>query len=298
MKLAIHGRGLDSDRIPDIVNLIGFAYKRGATILYSEPLLHEIEGQGIDHPAGDVFDLSQPLSRPRCDLLLVLGGDGTFLSSLGIVQDSGIPVVGINYGRLGFLTAAEAGAGESLLEEVLDGKYTVVGRPVLSVRGLSQPLPADFYPYALNEIAVSGLHQGLVGVTVSIDGRKLPEFWADGLLIATQTGSTAYSLSLGGPIVLPGADVMVVSPIAPHNLNVRPMVVPLSAAIDIQVTPVRGGITVSADNHAAELLPGSSFRVQRAPFDLQCINLTDNSFINALRTKLHWGEDFRNANEA
>lgn len=297
MKLAIHASDLDSDRIQDVVNLIWFAYKRGATISYSEPLLRRIEAHEIDHPEGWMFDFEKPPVSSDCDLLLVLGGDGTFLSSLRIVRDSGIPVVGINYGRLGFLTAAEAGAGESLLEEVLYGKYTILGRPVLSVQGLFQPLPPDFYPYALNEIAVSGLHRGLVGVTVSINGRKLPEFWADGLLIATQTGSTAYSLSLGGPIVLPGSDVMVVSPIAPHNLNVRPMVIPLNATVDIQVTPIRDGITVSADNRSVKLPFGFLFRVCRAPFDLKCINLTDNSFIDALRTKLHWGEDFRNANE-
>ena len=294
MKLAIHARDIFPEQLQDAVNLIWSAYKRGATICYSAPLYEQICRNEISHPRGDVFEMGRRMSPGDFDLLLLLGGDGTFLSSLPLVCDSGIPVVGINYGRLGFLSAVEPAAGESLLDALFNRRYEIVERSLLEVHSLLEPLPGDFYPYALNEVALSGQHHGIVAVQMSVGKRQLPVFWADGLLVATPTGSTAYSLSLGGPIVLPNSEVMLISPIASHNLNVRPMVIPADETVEIIVTPVSGGVSVSADNRFTQLESGFRFSITKACFKLRCISLSDNYFIDALRTKLHWGDDGRN----
>ena len=157
------------------------------------------------------------------DILVSVGGDGTFLSSAVIVGDSGIPVLGVNLGRLGFLSENKP---DEVVEDVLAGRYSVEERTLLHADFFSGHSIEDMYPYALNEITVHRAGPAMLGVDVSIDGSSLPTYWADGLLVATSSGSTAYSLSAGGPIVMPESKVLIVAPISPHNLNVRPLVVP------------------------------------------------------------------------
>ena len=260
-------------RFPEkAATLLEAAGKSGATLCYVDPR------EGL--PEGT-------------DVLLTLGGDGTFLSSLPCVRDSGIPVAGINLGRLGFLTAAEADSASEALAAIIRGDYSVRERSLLKVSPAETALPEGFYPYALNEISFSGEPRELVAVALTIDSRRLPVFWADGLVVATPTGSTAWSLSLGGPIVLPDSQVAVITPIAPHNLNVRPMVVPLDASIEVAVTSVRGRVVLSADDRTALFASPFRARITRGEFSLRCISLSDNNFIDALRSKLHWGEDGR-----
>lgn len=273
MKIAILGREPEGRFLENAATLLEAASKRGATLCYVNP--------GERLPEGT-------------DVLLTLGGDGTFLSSLPCVRDSGIPVAGINFGRLGFLTAAEAGAGNGALDALFSGRYSICERSLLTVAESSEPLPADFYPYALNEITLSGEPRGLVSIGLRIDGRQLPPFWADGLIVATPTGSTAYSLSLGGPIILPDSEVAVITPIASHNLNVRPMVIPLSSELEVTVFSTRGGVLLTADERSARFSSGFRVRIARGDFPLRTISFSDNNFIDALRTKLHWGEDVRN----
>ena len=293
MKLAILGREPEGRFLENAATLLEAASKRGATLFYGSEFLEAFRKAAIPVPPGDSFDARGPLPKGT-DIVLTLGGDGTFLASLACVRDSGIPVAGINFGRLGFLTAAEAGAGNGALDALFSGNYSVCDRALLSLTETSAPLPKNFYPFAINEVTFSGEPRGLVSICLKIDDRQLPPFWADGLIVATPTGSTAYSLSLGGPIVLPDSEVAVITPIASHNLNVRPMVVPLSSKLEVTVSSNRGGVLLTADERTARFPSGFHACLTRGDFPLKTISFSDNNFIDALRTKLHWGEDVRN----
>ena len=227
------------------------------------------------------------------DLFLSLGGDGTFLQSLTFVRDRGIPVAGINFGHLGFLTTARADDA-GWVDALLSGNYTVEERALLRVT--CAELPEDFYPFALNEVSLQRREASMLQVQVCIDGRELPTYWADGLVIATPTGSTAYNLSVGGPVVVPTSEVMVIAPIAPHNLNVRPLVVPMDACVELSFRTRGADALLTLDNRACELPSGTTVSLARGRYGLRYVTLSNDNFIHALQTKLFWGEDRRNAN--
>ena len=227
------------------------------------------------------------------DLFLSLGGDGTFLQSLTFVRDRGIPVAGINFGRLGFLTAARADEGDGWIDDLLGRRYTVDERSLLRVTCAA--LPDTFYPFALNEVSLQRRGASMLQIRVRIAGRELPSYWADGLVVCTPTGSTAYNLSVGGPVVLPHSEVMVISPIAPHNLNVRPLVVPLDADIELSFRSRSKGALLTLDNRSFEIPSETTVSLARGRFGLRYVSLSDDNFIQALQTKLFWGEDRRNA---
>lgn len=229
------------------------------------------------------------------EMILSVGGDGTFLSAATVAGESGIPVLGVNFGRLGFLSENRP---EDVCNAMETSDFTVERRALLHAV-LSQGTNSsciDSWPYALNEFTVHRSGAATLGVTVSIDGNSLPVYWSDGLLVATSSGSTAYSLSVGGPIVLPESRVLIISPIAPHNLNVRPLIVPDSAVIEISFVSRDRKVLFTADNRNAEISAGSKITVSMARFSLNRIKLNSSNFINALTGKLFWGEDIRNGN--
>ncbi len=227
---------------------------------------------------------------PGTDLLLSVGGDGTFLSASKRVGDSGVPVLGVNLGRLGFLSEYRP---EEVLEPVLQGNYAVEDRSLLAVEGLGESM----YPYALNEVALHRSGAAILGIKVSVDGQSLPPYWADGLLVATSSGSTAYSLSVGGPICMPDAPVLIIAPIAPHNLNVRPLIVPESATVEISAVSRDGDVRVSLDNRTMAAPASVRLTVRVAQFSLKKLRLPGSGFVKALTSKLFWGEDIRSGNE-
>ncbi len=231
--------------------------------------------------------------REGTGMLLSIGGDGTFLSASKRVGDSGIPVLGVNLGRLGFLSENDIG---EVIEPLLAGDYSIEERELLKVsaEGLA---PDRYYPYALNEVSVHRCGSAMLGVTVALDGRKLPVYWADGLLVATSSGSTAYSLSVGGPICMPESRVLIIAPIAPHNLNVRPLVVPDHSSIDISVHSRDGAFMFSMDNRTETVEAGTRLSVSVAQFSLKRVRLNKYNFVKALTSKLFWGEDVRNGAE-
>lgn len=230
------------------------------------------------------------------ELLLSVGGDGTFLSASKLVADSGVPVLGVNMGRLGFLSENKP---EDVAEALLSKEYTVENRSMLhaSLKEGCLCEDCDFWPYALNEVTVHRSGAAVLGIKVDVDGSRLPTYWADGLLVATASGSTAYSLSVGGPICLPDAKVLVIAPIAPHNLNVRPLVVPDSSTVNIAIESRDKSAVLTMDNRT--ILTGSfcSLSISMAQFSLKRIRLPKSSFVKALTSKLFWGEDIRNNEE-
>ena len=225
------------------------------------------------------------------DMVLSVGGDGTFLSASKRVADSGVPILGVNFGRLGFLSENRP---EDVPAAVLGGKYEIEDRTMLEATVSGGNTPGDFWPYALNEVAVRRTGGAVLGINVNVNGMELPTYWADGLLVATSSGSTAYSLSAGGPICTPDSRVLIVAPIAPHNLNVRPLVVPESSYIGISVQSRDGGAAMSLDNRHLDIQAGWKIGIQMAQFSLKRVRLGGSTFVKALTSKLFWGEDIRN----
>ena len=225
------------------------------------------------------------------DMLLSVGGDGTFLNSSAKVARLGIPVVGVNVGRLGFLSENRP---EDVAQALLNGEYMIENRTMLHADVVTGDGRIDEWPYALNEMAVRRNGAAMLEVDVNIDGAQLPTYWADGLVISTSSGSTAYSLSVGGPIVLPESKVLIISPIAPHNLNVRPLVVPDSTKIRLKMHSRDGRYEFSADNRTVEVSEDVQIAIDVAQFSLKRVRLNRSNFINALTEKLFWGEDVRN----
>ena len=220
------------------------------------------------------------------DMLMSVGGDGTFLTSSMLVAEKGIPVVGVNLGRLGFLSENRP---EDVADALLSGDYSLENRSLLRAQ-----YAEGQEVFALNEVTVHRNGAAMLAVEVTLDGVVLPTYWADGLIVSTSSGSTAYSLSSGGPIVLPDAKVLIITPISPHNLNVRPMVVPDNANISLKVSSRDRKVIFTADNRSEKVKEGTVVNISLAQFSLKRVRLNKYDFINALTEKLYWGEDVRN----
>ena len=239
----------------------------------------------------ELYAVAQPADfLPETDVLLSLGGDGTFLSAARLAVSAEVPVLGVNFGRLGFLSENDP---DMVAEALSTGDFRVEERELLQI-SCPDLQDADFWPYALNEMSVSRVSPSMLGVTVELDGEALPTYWADGLLVATSSGSTAYSLSVGGPICLPETKVFIVAPISPHNLNVRPLIVPEGSRICISLRSRDDRAVLSMDNRNYTVPAGTRIEVGAAPMRLRRLRLGQSNFINALRTRLLWGEDVRN----
>lgn len=228
---------------------------------------------------------------PGTDALLSLGGDGTFLSAAALAVPAGVPVLGVNFGRLGFLSESDPEAVADALDR---GDYLVEEREMLQIGCPDLP---DINPFALNEMSVSRMGASMLGVDVWVDGAALPTYWADGLLVATSSGSTAYSLSVGGPICLPETKVFIVAPISPHNLNVRPLIVPETSHLRIALRARDERAVLTMDNRNYTVPAGAQIEVCAAPKRLRRLRLGQSNFIGALRSRLLWGEDVRNGGQ-
>ncbi len=296
MNIALFGTDISLVYGENIGHLVKELSRYGARLSYHEDLLpflkQAAEIVGFQLPEGPVFSSFEDLGHLP-DLFLALGGDGTFLHSLSIVRDRDVCVAGINFGRLGFLTTAKVKSGENdWISLLMDGKYDVVRRTTLKIS--SESLPEGFFPYALNEISIQRRTPYMIGIDLKINGIDIPTYWADGLLIATPTGSTAYSLSVGGPIVTPDAGVFVISPIAPHNLNVRPLIVPQDAVIDMRILSRADEVMLTVDNRELIIPSSLSISLSQGDFSMKTISLKKEGFFQALQEKLLWGADKRN----
>lgn len=230
--------------------------------------------------------------KSRTDVVFSMGGDGTILEAVVMIKESEIPILGINFGRLGFL----ASLGKDQIREAVDaietGSYMIDKRSLLSLQ-CNKPLFAD--NIALNDMTIQRRDQSsMITVNAYLNGELLNTYWADGLIIATPTGSTGYSLSCGGPIIYPTSNTFVITPVAPHNLNVRPMLVNDDAILSFEVTGRGDSFLCTLDSRAKAIDSSFQLAIKKAPFSANIIRLTDQSFLTALKTKLNWGSDHRN----
>lgn len=250
-------------------------------------LLAELGSAGFDvAPVKEAGDVPE-----GTEMLLSFGGDGTFLSAAALASKLSLPVLGVNFGRLGFLSENKP---EDVTAALLRKDYSLEKRGMLCAGGWCL---ADGPQMALNEICVMRQGAAMLGIDVQIDSRPLPTYWADGLLVATSSGSTAYNLSAGGPICMPDSRVLIVAPVAPHNLNVRPLVVPDTSEIRISFRSREEQLRLTVDNRGFSIPSGSVIDVHAVPEALCRVVLGGSNFIEALRARLLWGSDVRNQNQ-
>ncbi|MBQ7269000.1 MAG: NAD(+)/NADH kinase [Bacteroidales bacterium] len=258
-------------------------------------LLSRLEEAGISlFEARSTSDLCHD-----CEMLLSIGGDGTFLDATRIAAGKGIAVFGVNLGRMGFLSGSGV---EDVVSLLLSGRYRIEERAMLEVKledaaGARFEPDSSFWRFALNEVSVLRGGGAMLGVDVTVGGEKLPTYWADGLLVSTSTGSTAYSLSVGGPICLPDTDILIVAPVSPHNLNVRPLIVPLHTEIGITFQARSSDVLFSMDNRVYSIPATTRLRLGAAPVRARRVNAGRTDFIGALKSRLLWGSDIRNSGE-
>lgn len=230
------------------------------------------------------------------DLFLSIGGDGTILKSVNFIKDLGIPIIGINTGRLGFLATIQKEEVENSLQSILKGNYTLSKRELLMLE-TNPPIPngSNKMNFALNDIVINRKNTtSMITIETWLDGQYLNAYWADGLIITTATGSTGYSLSCGGPIISPATGAMALTPIAPHNLNARPLIIPNETVIKLKVSTRVDEFLVSMDSDMVSLHKETELTIRKAPFSINLVSTDEGSFIRTLRQKLLWGEDKRN----
>ena len=244
-------------------------------------------------PEGVQYSVFHSHEDLKADLLFSIGGDGTILDTVPFVLNSGIPVVGINMGRLGFLSSISKNEIDMAINSVLTGDYSVEQRTLLEL--VSPEKVFDDVKYALNELnVIRNPEHSLLAIKVFVDDVYLNTYWGDGILLATPTGSTAYSLSAGGPIIVPNAKNFVITPIATHNLTVRPVVIPDDSTIRIQVEGREKKFVFSMDSRSCTLDTSVQLEIRKAGFCLNLVRMRGEDFFGTIRNKLMWGKDNRN----
>ena len=237
------------------------------------------------------FKNKEELVGWKADFLFSIGGDGTFIDAANLVGDAGIPILGINTGRIGFLTNVNASNFEDALNALQHSDYEIDNRTLLHLE-LEKEKEIISY-FALNDISIHPLGESLNGIQVWANGNKVNTYWGDGLIVATPTGSTAYSLSCGGPIVDPTADVIVLTPIASHSLTVRPLVLPSDKELKIKVESRTHGFVLSVDSHRLNLPDDCVLHISKEKFTIKAVRLPEANFFSVIREKLLWGLDRR-----
>lgn len=282
MTFAIFGNTYKSQTIVEVQHVLEYLKAKEVRVLLSQELRHELNLLR-DY---DAFD---DQTEENVDFALSIGGDGTYLTTASIVANKGIPILGINSGHLGFLTDATTNDVENIINQLLAGDYQLEDRSVLQV--VTKGGGHILYPFALNEVAVMKQEiSSMISVETAINGEHLHTYKADGLIISTPTGSTAYNLSVGGPVMSPNVRAFILSPIATHTLHVRPLVVPDDRQIDMTIRSRSGSYLISIDGRSQTLKEEVQLEVSRAPFSVRLVRLSNHHFIQTLRDKLYWGK--------
>ncbi len=292
MQVAVFGRGFPSYARENIAAMFSKFSMLNVDVWIFEPLYEFLQKEtGLRPKVAGLFTNHDDLPR-EVDFLFSLGGDGTFLETVTLVRDSGIPVLGVNIGRLGFLSYISQENLSESLDSVFSGQYDIEERMLLKVEATGRPL--NELDVALNEVRLYKNSGSLITIHVKINDEFLSAYWADGLLLSTPTGSTAYNLSVGGPIVVPESNSFVLSPIAPHNLTVRPLVLPDSAVLQLSVDTRDPQFQMALDSRTVDLDVDTTVTIRKADFTLKMVRIENISFYSTLRNKLMWGADKRN----
>tara|TARA_B100000768_G_scaffold57179_1_gene55511 strand:- start:47 stop:931 length:885 start_codon:yes stop_codon:yes gene_type:complete len=294
MKIGIYGQFYHKNSETHIQAILNVLQNKGVEIVVEKNFLALMRENQSFHT--DLSNLASFTKLDRSyDLFFSIGGDGTILKSITFVRDLDIPIVGINTGRLGFLATIQKQDITSSITEILDGNYYLSERSLLSIE--TSPTNREITPlnFALNEVAVNRKNTtSMIKVETTINSEYLTSYWSDGLIISTPTGSTGYSLSCGGPVIEPSNESIILTPIAPHNLNVRPLVVPDNSVVTLKVSGREDTHLLSLDSRILTLENETVITIKKAPFTIKFVQPIEESFIKTLRKKLLWGEDKRN----
>lgn len=292
MNIALFGRKFDPKYDPFIEHLLAKLTSTMDTTMVYEPFLGFLSSRVAVPDSVTVCRTFEDVSN-NVDFIISVGGDGTLLDATTFVRDTGIPILGINTGRLGFLSNVSIDEIDQALEGLLVGDFSLDKRAVLQLSS-----PNNLFGevnFALNELTIQKRDSAsMITIHAYMNGVYLNSYWADGLIVATPTGSTAYSMSCGGPIVVPGSKNFVLTPIAPHNLNVRPIVVPDDAELTLRMEGRTNQYLIALDSRSATADESVELKVSRSPFDISLVRLPEQNFLSTLRSKLNWGLDKRN----
>jgi len=292
MKIAIYSRGIENDQHKDIAAFMEELKTYNVEPVFFQDFFNQFYSSVNIKGKYSTFNAEEDLDD-SIDFMISLGGDGTLLDTVTFIQDKGIPVLGINYGRLGFLATIGKEDLNSAIKALVDRTYVLDKRTLIH---LDADLPLfGNSPFALNEFVIHKKDtSSMIKIHTYLNGEFLNTFWADGLIVATPTGSTGYSLSCNGPVVFPDSGNFVITPVAPHNLNIRPIVVPDNTIISFEIEGRSDGFLCSMDSRR-EIVPKEvQLAVKKEKFQINLVRLNENNFLQTLRNKLSWGLDKRN----
>ena len=292
MKIAIYGRPFNEPTVIPYIQQVFDVLTQHKVGIYVHQQLHDYLNGKLKAVKYDILKDHDYL-RESIDVLITLGGDGTMLDMVTLIRDSGTPVIGINFGRLGFLASVNKSDIAAAIYAVVNKEFSLDSRELLQIESEEKIFGDD--NFALNDFTIHKRDDSaMITMHASLDGEFLNSYWGDGIIISTSTGSTAYSLSCGGPIIFPQSNSIVVTPISPHNLNVRPIVLPDSCTLSFDVECRSANYLVSCDSRTAIIEKTMKFHISKAKFRLNLIRLNNESYLSTLRNKLLWGLDARN----
>ncbi|MAZ58406.1 MAG: NAD kinase [Flavobacteriales bacterium] len=294
MTFLLHGKKFSKEVGEEIIKFINYAISENIDLIYTDTFYKLLEKRLKKDNNKSVKTISFLTKvRQKIDYLVCFGGDGTILNAATIVKKTNIPIVGINTGRLGFLATISKHELSSLINKLRKKEYSVSTRALLEIKAQNNIIK---FPFALNEISVSSKENtSMIKIKVLLNNEYLNTYWADGLIISTPTGSTGYSLSCGGPIVMPNSKNFIITPIAPHNLNVRPLIVSDEHIIKIEIIDNNENkFLLSMDSRNQYVNKNQSITIKKAKFGINLLELKSTSYSKTLREKLLWGLDTRN----
>ncbi|WP_080057311.1 NAD kinase [Spirosoma aerolatum] len=292
MKIAIHGRNFPESARPYIQSMFEELARRQAEVVISRGYREFLDNAGVAHYSQETYTVEEG-GVLDADFIFSLGGDGTLLDAVTHVGSRQIPIVGINIGRLGFLATVAPASVRLMIDALFNEQYSIDERTLVSVRS-SQDIFGNL-PFGLNDFTITRTQtSSMITVHTYLDGEFLNSYWADGLIVSTPSGSTGYSLSCGGPVLLPHTDSLIITPISPHNLNVRPMIVMDTCQLAFEVESRSGNFLAALDSRSFTVETSVRISLQKETFKARLVKLKDDNFLNTLRSKLNWGWDIRN----
>ncbi|WMX14548.1 MULTISPECIES: NAD kinase [unclassified Aureispira] len=293
MKIAIYSRFLKKDHISFVQILFDILAQRDAELFIFEEYYQSFDDRIRIQQKLELFKEHEDFKAQNIDFMISLGGDGTILDLVTIVRDTGVPIMGINLGRLGFLAMIEKNRIEQALDALYSDSFTLDQRSILYLE--SSPSIFGDKNFALNDFTILKRDtSSMVIIHTYVNGEFLNSYWADGIIVATPTGSTGYSLSCGGPIIFPKSGNFIITPVAPHNLNVRPIVLSDNAVISFEVEGRAKNFLCTLDSRYETIDTHFQLAVRKADFQVNLVRFTDRNFLYMIREKLKWGIDSRN----
>lgn len=293
MKIFIYAQAIKVTNVPYIDKLLERLDQNPFKVSFYQNTLEELKSKSDKKYSFDSYSSNEDIKSLNPDFLISLGGDGTILSAITIIKDLPIPVLGINLGRLGFLASTEKSMIDEAITMLQKGMYTIEERKLLHLDS-NIPIFNDA-PFALNDFT---LHKrdtsSMITIHTYINGDFLNSYWADGIIVATPTGSTGYSLSCGGPIIFPNSGNFVITPVAPHNLNVRPIVISDNAVISFEIEGRSRNFLCTMDSRYEKITSKHEIAIRKCDFNTRLVRLNNTSFLKTIHNKLTWGEDARN----